>query len=132
MDSLCYCVVCGSRRNLDVNPEHSRTPIPGLFFREGWYLPWFVGLATGFILAFTLSIPLGFWGFFSAFVVAAVSQDAWQHHGWRKDLVCPVCHFDPVLFQSDPPLAKEKCLAVLTSRAPHAQPPIPSQAAATS
>jgi hypothetical protein len=66
------------------------------------------------------------WNFLSpglASIVAAavgamyfVFGEAYYHEKYKRELVCPVCRFDPILYRRAPERAKQRCLDSLKMR----------------
>jgi hypothetical protein len=102
-----FCPVCSTGREL------SRVSIPRLRLGLASIL---LALAAGAIGGFYLSIPSGLICAAAAGSLYYVFGEAvWQERG-KKDLECPVCHFDPILYRRSPERAKQRCLDSLRMR----------------
>lgn len=97
-----YCPVCTTARE---KPK-LKPPILGMALTSALW---------GAVMSLLVYLIWDSWlaSMWSGFVTAMLSFlgiEGYYTHKFRRELVCPVCEFDPILFRSSPEKAKEKCL----------------------
>jgi hypothetical protein len=101
------CAVCGTGRDL---PE-LELPRVKMF---GASLLWTV--LTGAIAGLVSGILIAAWVGVLSGVLCFLILEVYYSAKFKRELVCPVCHFDPILYRRSPELAKERCLHSLKMR----------------
>lgn len=66
-----------------------------------------MGAATGFTF---YGVSAAIWGAMSCGMVCFLSVEVYYSVQFRRELECPVCHFDPLLYRKSPEKAKAQCL----------------------
>lgn len=101
------CPVCSTGRELAIykGPRFKLIAGSGFTFVLALGLVWSVDSWALRVLIATISGLTYFVGF-----------EALHQARYRNELVCPVCHFDPVLYRRSPERAKERCLDSLKMR----------------
>ena len=102
-----FCPVCTTERELGESP----TPW-ALFGILSVVWAFFCG-GAGFLLG---GLAIGGWTGLVAGAVAWLFLEARHGLSRRKELVCPVCQFDPLLYRRAPDRAKQRCLDSLKMR----------------
>jgi len=102
-----FCPVCATKR--EISPL--RLPVFTIVALSGlWAL--LLGLSTGFYF----SVSVGIWSGLSSAVLCFVILEVYYSVKFKRELVCPVCQFDPVLYRRSPEQAKKRCLDSLKMR----------------
>jgi hypothetical protein len=101
------CAVCGTEREI---PKQKKN-WPGLMVKSAAWalLCGVVGyLAGGMIPAAVVALLSG--------VLCFLSLEVYDSVKFKRELVCPVCQFDPLLYRRSPEQAKQRCLENLKER----------------
>lgn len=101
-----FCPVCRTKRHL---PKFS-TP---WFSILGLSLLWAVLVASVVGLGFGLSA--GLWSGFVLSGLGVLGLETYYRLQFKKELSCPVCHFDPVFFRKSPKEAEKKFLEAISN-----------------
>jgi rubredoxin len=99
-----YCPVCETGR---AKPKASAPR-----FKDG-FRTFFIGVATAVVLAALGEWILGLWLGLLFGVLSFTVSEVYYSAKLKRELKCPVCHFDPILYKRSPEKAKEQCLGSL-------------------
>lgn len=98
------CPVCGTGRERPL----LKVPFAKIFFIS---LGWAVLAGMGFGL--WLGLISGFWGALAFGVLSFIGFESYYTSKFRRELICPICQFDPILYRRAPEEAKARCLQSL-------------------
>lgn len=105
--STVFCPVCRSEREI----APLKVPYVGILVKSvGWAVLFgtSVALSTGWLTGVFLGVLAGALGF--------VLLEVWESAKGKRDLACPICNFDPLLYRRAPEEAKQRCLASIKQR----------------
>jgi len=95
------CPVCSSFRE---TPEFRYPRARAIAIAAG------LGVLVGLILFLSAFTEAAVWIGVSAGMLCFLSLEVYYSLQFRRELECPVCHFDPLLYRRSPERAKEQCL----------------------
>jgi hypothetical protein len=101
------CAVCGTGRDL---PELHLPRLKMLGASGLWTA------LTGMLAGLVAGTLIGIWAGLLSGVLCFLILEVYYSAKFKRELVCPVCQFDPILYRRSPEIAKERCLRSLKMR----------------
>lgn len=105
-----FCPVCSTGRP----KPNARTPWGKIL---SYSLFW--TLISGGCAFLWVGISPAFWIAPTVGVLASLILEWVYAERFKKELVCPMCHFDPILYKKNPEEAKKRCLEGIKIKEEH-------------
>lgn len=96
-----FCPVCTTEREI----PSLKIPWPRVTrFSLSWAL--LLGLLTFLLGGWSTAL----WTTSGTGMLCFIGLEVYYTHKFKREFVCPICHFDPMLYRRSPEEAKRKCL----------------------
>ncbi len=102
-----FCPVCAAGRE---KPQLDIPVARFLWIAALW------GTVVGGAIGVGGNPALGLWLGFVLAVLCFIGLEVYYTFKFRRELACPVCHFDPLLYRRSPEEAKKRCLEGLKTK----------------
>src|SRR5579859_6192160 len=99
-----FCPVCATGREISRAPRSLTRWVAKSFL---------LGSLLGLPIWFLFGPLLAFWAGLSLSLLSFLFYEVYDALKYKRELVCPVCSFDPLLYRKLPEAAKEQCLRKL-------------------
>lgn len=96
-----YCPVCSVERE---KPFYHFPWVAAVLFSLLW-----AGVA-GIVVGLVAGVSVGAWAGLFFGMLCFLGIEVYYNLKFKRELECPVCHFDPLLYRRAPEEAKKRCL----------------------
>jgi uncharacterized Zn finger protein (UPF0148 family) len=101
-----FCPVCSTEREL---PKKKNRAGRQCIKSVAWSVLW------GMMAHLIGGLEVAIWVAFLSGVLCFLVLEVYDSVKFKRELICPVCQFDPLLYRRSPEEAKERCLGWLAS-----------------